>query len=45
MYEMATLLGDPREDLNLALGCDDVCDLEENGMLHMNLLDFILHST
>ena len=37
MYEMATLPGDPRED--------DVCGLDKNGMLCMNLLDFILHST
>ena len=45
IYEMATLPGDPREDLNITLGHDDVCGLEENGMLCMNLLDFILHST
>ena len=45
MYEMATLPGDLREDLNITLGCDYVCGLEENGMLHINLLDFILHST
>ena len=42
---MAMLPGDPREDLNITLGCDDVCGLEENGMLQMNLLDFILHAT
>ena len=42
---MATLPGDPREDMNIILGCDGVCGLEENGMLHMNLYDFILHST
>ena len=45
MYKMATLPGDPREDLNATLGHNDVCRLEENGMLCMNLLDFILHST
>ena len=45
MYQMAALPGDPREDLNITFGCDNVCGLEENGMLHMNLLDFILHST
>ena len=45
IYEMATLPGDPRQDLNITLGHDDVCGLEENGMLCMNLLDFILHST
>ena len=42
---MATLPGDPKEDLNITLGHDDVCGLEENGLLHMNLLDFILQST
>ena len=25
IYEMATLPGDPREDMNITLGCDDVC--------------------
>ena len=45
MYKMATLPGDPREDLNITLGHDDICGLEENGILCMNLLDFILHST
>ena len=43
MNEMATLPGGPREDLNIMLGCDDVCGLE--GMLCMNMLAFILHST
>ena len=33
---MATLPGDPREDLNITLGCDDVCHLEENEMLHIS---------
>ena len=42
---MATLPGDPREDLIVTLGHDDVCGLEENGMLCMNLLDFVVHST
>ena len=42
---MATLPGDPREDLNITLGWDDVCGLEENRMLCMNLLDFILRPT
>ena len=45
MYEMAIIPGDPREDLNITLGCDNVCGLQENGMLHINILDFILHST
>ena len=45
IYEMATVPGDPREDLNIILRHDDVCDLEENGMLHMNLWDYILHLT
>ena len=45
IYEMATLPGDPREHLNIILGYDDVCGPEEDGMLCMNLLDFILHST
>ena len=30
---MAALPGDPRQDLNITHGCDDVCGLEENGML------------
>ena len=34
---MATLPGDPMEDMNIRLGCDDVCGLEENGMLHMKI--------
>ena len=38
MNEMATLPGGPREDLNIMLGCDDVCGLERNAMLRMNLL-------
>ena len=29
---MATLPHDPREQLNITLGCDDVCGLKENGM-------------
>ena len=32
-------------DLNVTLGCDDLCGLEEDGMLHLNLLHFTLHST
>ena len=45
MNEMATLPCGPRVDLNIMLGCDDVCGLEGNGILCMNLLAFILHST
>ena len=45
IYEMVTLPGDPTEDLNITLGYDDVCGLEENGMLCIHLLDFILQST
>ena len=32
MSQQATLPHDPREQLNITLGCDDVCGLEENGM-------------
>ena len=42
---MASLPCDPREELSITLGCDDACGLEEDGMLCMNLLDLILHST
>ena len=36
---MATLPGDPREELNVTLGHDAVHGLEEKGMLHMHLFD------
>ena len=42
---MATLPGDPREDLIIKLHPDDLKGLEHDDMLCMNLLDFILHST
>ena len=45
MYQMATLHGNPREDLNITLGHADVGGIEKNGMFPMNLLDFILHYT
>ena len=42
---MATLPGDPREDLKVTLGCDNLCGLDENGMLCINLFNDILHSS
>ena len=42
---MASLPGDPRDDLFIKLDNEDVRGLLENGMLRMNLLDHILHAT
>ena len=42
---MATLSGNPREDLIIKLHPEDLKGLEHDNMLCMNLLDFILHLT
>ena len=42
---MASLPGDPRDDLFINLHKEDMKGLVEKGMLWMNLLDHILHAT
>ena len=42
---MASLPGDPRDDLFIKLDQEDMKGSVENGILRMNLLDYILHAT
>ena len=42
---MASLPGDPMEDLIVKLEPVNLRGLEDHNMFHMNLLDFVLHLT